>query len=1344
MILFLSCSLCARARNEKFFSSEKEISSNLCNHIFQDSKGYVWIATEDGLNKFDGINFTIYRNNGVKSGEIRNNYINTLNEDTKGRLWIGTCAGLQLYNRLTDSFKDVIVRTNSEVAYPFVTSIVESFNKDVWVATSGNGIIIVRNNVTLDHLKTDTKFSQLLRDDHIEKLFEDSSGRMWISTKSKGLFYFNSRTNRLTAINNGHCIINDATDMCEDYKGNIFVSTRISGLYRLGPKDKTFELVPYKQGYNSIKIVSLLSLNKKKALLVGSDGQGMKEFDYSTKTLVDSQPTMTMFDFSKAKIHCLLSDKDDNLWLGLFQKGVLLLSGNSCKFDYYGYKSVKHNSIGSCCILSIFVDKRGVVWVGTDNDGIYAIDGKGNQLKHFNNNPNDIRTVPPIIECIYEDSESNLWVGSFLGGMGKVDKNTGAFDRISDLYKLCPEEYSNSVSCIVEGDNKDLWIGTFGSGFFRRNLKTGAIMRYSTESKSDIPQNWITCLMKDRKGNIWIGTNTGLGCFDKSKGAFVNYKRDLSLFKTLGIFSLYEDEKGYLWVGTVDGLYRYSPSRRKYVHYTVRNGLPDNTICGIQEDEHHDLWISTHHGLSKYVRDGNRFYNYNTSDGIQGAEFWYKASFKDRKGRLYFGGSNGITAFNPDDIISTRRRPIVSLANFYVSGNQISIGELLKKNEDVGMDINNVDDITLEHNENTFSLEFTTFEFANPERIYYRYRILELGNKWSITREGINIITYSELDPGSYTLQVQAVDLNEISNIKTFHIHISHPWYSSWWAFCLWGLLITGLVIYLYLSARAYIAQREELNKKKNAEQINEAKLQFFMNLSHELRTPLTLITSPLEKLLSCHDSNYEVYKVMYRNSLRILSLVNQLLDIRKIDKGHMPMHFQKIDMVKFIDDIVSYFSFQAKNKHITFAFLHDEGEVLACVDPRNFDKVLINILSNAFKYTDEFESINIRLQKVDETMVIKVEDTGIGIDEDKTKLVFERFYQINNMQSNANFGTGIGLHLSKLLVELHHGTIEAERRTDVAHGSRFIIRMPVDNQNALNAIKDERIEKASVLPMDAPLTGTMVEDENMPGVEHFTYKNKYDILIVEDEDDIRKYLMDELSCEYNVASCADGKEALNYILLHKPDLVVSDIMMPVMDGMELCKAVKRNSNTYHIPVILLTAKSTMENRLEGLGIGADAYIEKPFNVKLLKGEINSIIDNRNLIKKRQNSEDIIESEINPLDLKSNDEIIMERIMAAINDNISNPDFNVDILAESVGLSRAHLYRKVKDISHTSVKNLIRDIRLKQAAKLLKKRGLSISEVAYSVGFSNVNYFATVFKEVYGKTPKDARNADEY
>ena len=646
-------------------------------------------------------------------------------------------------------------------------------------------------------------------------------------------------------------------------------------------------------------------------------------------------------------------------------------------------------------------------------------------------------------------------------------------------------------------------------------------------------------------------------------------------------------------------------------------------------------------------------------------------------------------------------------------------------------------------------------QYNNPEQISYQYKIEELSNQWLSTEPGVNRVTYNNLPPGKYTFHVRALSHGNLSEIRTVKILITPPWYEMWWAYCIYvfllGLLVLGIVNYILSRMR----HRREIMKREHAEQLNEAKLQFFINISHEIRTPMTLIINPLEKLLAEKKGGevQKTYLMIYRNAQRILRLINQLMDIRKLDKGQMFMKFRETDMVGFIDDVMLTFDYMARKKKIHFSFEHAMPQLKVWVDMNNFDKILMNIFSNAFKYTPEQGEITVTLSTgrdatrrdpLKEYFEITVTDSGIGLDREKIERIFERFYQIDNDVTKSNFGTGIGLHLSRSLVELHHGIILAENRED-APGSRFVIRIPLGSAH----LRTDELEDVEALitphavlvkPEKTDLEEVFEEGEDEEDEESKKTgkaKNRMRILIVEDEEEILSYLKEELEGDYRIMTRKNGREAYDTILADTPDLVISDIMMPEMDGLSLCRKIKQNTNVNHVPVILLTAKSKPEDTMEGMATGADAYMVKPFNTELLKSTIANLLANRKLLKSKFSGAQQQEDKVQKLSMKSADEILMSKIMKVINENLSNPDLNVEMLAANVGLSRVHVHRKLKELTNLSARDFIKNIRLQQAAALLKEKKLTVSEVAYATGYTNLSHFSSSFKEVHGMSPKE-------
>lgn len=1347
-----------KAQTGKFYSTDKELSNSLINAVYQDRKGFIWIATENGLNKFDGTRFSIYRHNATDSTSLKNNYVRTLFEDSRGNFWIGCINGLQRYDRATDNFHELFISRKDGRKNPHITSIIERRNGDLWIATSGQGAISLKKNSNPASFHIETELTDRIGSNYLNVIFEDSRQNLWIATEEKGLYRYSPENKELKSYKAPYHIAgDDVSAICEDAHGQIFVGTLTKGLFRLSSRQEgNFEPVLYQNRMN-LNIRTLI-IDTRGKLIIGTDGEGVKEYQPQQDIIVDSEINAGPFDFSKSKVHSLIEDKDHNLWLGIFQKGLILVPGISNKFDYYGYKSIHNNTIGSSCVMAIHTDEQATIWIGTDNDGLYAINDQGKQLRHYTHQAGNPQSVPGTILCLYEDSNQELWLGSYFDGLARINKQTGTCQDVTSLLQGNLNAGKPKVSCIIEDKNKNLWVGTYGSGLYKINLPTQHVTYYeSTRNENDdwsinrLPNDWISYLLEDKEGMIWIGTYKGLAVLNPQTDNFINYKKQNNLLPGYVVYSLLESSNGEIWAGTSEGLVCLNKDRLTPVLFTTADGLPSDIICGLAEDEKKNIWISTHQGISKLNPPEKKFINYYAGDGLQGNEFTRTAVFKDKRGKIFFGGTNGVTAFYPQDITEIKKEMNVLITGFHVANRPVKKGDKSGNNVITDTAVMDTEQFTLAYNENTFSIDFSVLEFSNPDRISYQYKIKELGDEWISTQPGTNRVTYSSLKPGKYTFSVQARDHNNFSNIRTVTIAITPPWYQTWWAKVIWGCLGALLIYALTMYILSRIRHRQEVMRQKHMEQINEAKLQFFINISHEIRTPMTLIISPLEKLLAEHSEKQPVYLMIYRNAQRILRLINQLMDIRKLDKGQMHLKFRETDIVGFINDLMQTFNYQAQKKNITFTFekeLEGADSLKVWIDLNNFDKVLMNVLSNAFKYTHEGGNIEVSLKTghndayrsaLKDYFEIDITDNGIGIDKNKIEQIFERFYQIDNDMTQSNFGTGIGLHLSRSLVELHHGIIKAENRED-GQGTRFIIRLPLGS-NHLKAEELENPEETGSEPTISQLPKDSIyetEEENKTNeYRKPKAKTRYRVLIVEDDEEIRRYIRSELDSDFRIYECTNGREGLETILKEKPDLVISDVMMPEMDGITLCRKIKQNININHIPIILLTAKSKAEDQIEGLEIGADAYIVKPFNTELLRTTISNLIANRERLRGKLVGEQQVEEKITKIEMKSNDEILMSKVMKTINDHLADPTLNVEMLAANVGMSRVHMHRKLKELTNQSARDFIRSIRLKQAANLLREKNLSVSEVAYATGFSNLSHFSNTFRDFYGISPSE-------
>lgn len=1333
----------SKAQTGKFYSTENGLSSSLINQLFQDSKGFIWVATEYGLNRFDGLNFFTYRHVLDDAASLTSDYVRTIFEDSRHNLLIGCINGLMRYDRETDTFCTIpMIRAGKKVT-PHVTHFQEVNQGEIWLSTSGQGLFRLDDRLT-KAVSVDSMFQQV-NCTYQSKFCIDSRSDIWIGTDGNGLARYVSGTKTLQYFKYPTFGDNNVTSILEDRSGNIFVGTQKQGVSRYDEVKGQMVPVHYEGDDKSVSVYCMAMVNGQ--IWVGTDGQGVKVYNPRKNRLEDYKINSAPVDFSKGKVHSIMQDRDGNLWIGLFQKGIVLVRRQENPFEYYGSKSIYYNPIGQGCVVSVFADGDGHLWAGADNEGLYELGVDGRRLRHFAPD-GGAYSVPNTIICMYEDSDHNLWIGSYGQGVEKLNKTTGRSEPFSQID-------GSVVYTIIEDKEKNLYFAVFGSGFYRYNLLSGKMEHYvsSKDEKGDLKRNelandWINYIFCDSEGLLWLGHYKGVSCFNPKTKNFVNYRQTNTLITGCIGYAFAEDGDGNIWVGTTNGLYCFNKKTSELKQYTTADGLPNNVICGICEDEAGNIWVSTYKGVSRYDVKKKTFVNYYSGDGLQGNEFTHGAYYKDANGRIYFGGVNGITHFNPKKINAGSKELGIFITDFYIYNQPVHKNTLSGGEPVVYSSVQDANIFQLSHQDNTFSIAFSTLQYNNPEQIVYQYRIDELSTQWSVTEPGMNRVTYNNLFPGKYTFRVRALNHGNFSEIRTVKILIVAPWYQTWWAYCLYFGLAILLVWGIVSNVMSRVKHRREIMKREHAEQLNEAKLQFFINISHEIRTPMTLIINPLEKLLAEESKGelHKTYLMIYRNAQRILRLINQLMDIRKLDKGQMFMKFRETDMVGFIGDVMQPFDYMAHKKNIDFVFQHDMPELKAWVDLNNFDKVLMNVLSNAFKYTPEGGEIRVGLSTGQDAsrndalrdyFEIVITDSGIGIDKDKIERIFERFYQIDNDVTKSNFGTGIGLHLSRLLVQLHHGEIHAESRTD-APGSRFVIRIPLGAEHLRADEMEEGVSFALPLQMAAS-DGEYADEGDEKQLAR--PKSRQKVLVVEDEEEIRTYLQKELSDEYRVWTRCNGKEAYDSILKEMPDLVICDIMMPEMDGLTLCHKLKQNTNINHIPVILLTAKSRMEDTLEGMETGADAYIVKPFNTELLKSTIANLLTNRRLLRNKFSGAQQQEDKVDKLSMKSNDEVLMERIMKVVNKHLDDPELNVEMLASEVGLSRVHVHRKLKELTNLSTRDFIKNIRLQQAASLLAQdKKMTISEVAYAVGYSNLSHFSNSFKEKYGMSPKEYMN----
>lgn len=1332
-------SIQAWAQSGKLFNTDNQLSSNLATQVFQDKSGFIWIATRNGLNNYDGYNINVIKKDMSNFLGLNSNYINSIAQDEKEHILLGTNNSLLEFTG-SEFLKIPMLDSKGKELATYVKQVYPLKNKDIAVATSGYGIMLKKQ----DEQKCHAMKGEVEKLKYIHKLLEDKRGRLWIITDD-GKLYRKETNGRVTSHFAGTEGVG-AQDIRQDALGNLYLASKNQGVYLLRAGSNAFTRI---SNIGNLPIDNIyISRNNK--LYIGCDGLGIYVYDPQTGFLQDNPLFSRLVNLAKSKITSIIEDNQGNIWVSMLQKGVFMQRNIQNDFNYMGFRLGNRNVIGENCVTSLSINQGNQVWVGTDKDGLYLFNIATQSVEgHFLNQS--------TVLTLCKDQQGRTWVGTYTDGLGYMDA-AGSFHPV-DL------GISKSVGIldIKQDPQGNIWIATMGKGLFclqkdgsRRNYKA----KYGADNNlkvNSLPNDYLFKLSFSNDGNhLYVATSVGLACLDRKRNSWVSTFKGINcLNKNSFSHCVFVDSKDHVWYGTEDGAFCFDFRKGiKPKLYTTANGLTDNSVASITEDYQGNIWLGTIKGLNKLALKSGTITKFYAESGLQSNEFSDASvcTTQDRK-TILIGGSGGLNWFQADQVRQHPWQAKVVISGFILNNKMVTPG--MKSGSYTITDNWSTfsRDFQLSHEDNTFTLQLSTLTYNDVEQISYVYSIN--GDAWRTVPAGQNELAFSHMAPGRYKYRIKAICNGYETPVKEFTIIVHPAWYASIWAKLFYLLLLIAAIM-LYLRHRK--RQMEDqliLQQHIHAEEMGEAKIKFFMNISHEIRTPLTLIITPLLSLIKEDKEPHRqgIYEIIRKNSERILHLINQMMDLRKIDKGQMVMRMCKTDMVSFINEEYDLFKQQAIAKSIDFEYQHDCEELPVWIDRNNFDKVIINTLSNAFKFTPTAGHILLSLTHTGHHAYISIKDSGIGIPKDKLETIFQRFYQTPADPSDRNIGTGVGLDLTRSLVELHYGTIsarnnEGEKGSKFEHGSEFIIRIPLgkDHLKPEEIIEEEEMKKEQNNELaEAEQEKQLAENNDQPAE---TLNNsdttpasakgaKAEIVIVEDEEDIQEYLKAQLSSDFKIRTYPNGKVALNEILKNKPDLVISDIMMPEMDGTTLCAKLKSNINTNDVPIILLTAKSREEDQLEGLQTGADAYILKPFNMDILHRNIINLLTVRRTLRNKFTGNESQNHQVEQIEMQTPDNSLMQRVMEVINENINDSDLSVDMIAQKVGISRVHLHRKMKELTNQTPHSFIRNIRLQQAAKLLKDGKQSITEVMYACGFSNSASFSTMFKNLYGCSPRE-------
>jgi signal transduction histidine kinase/ligand-binding sensor domain-containing protein/DNA-binding response OmpR family regulator len=1367
--------------------------------MLSDRQGFVWFGTMSGLNRFDGYNFKVFRNKSGNSTSLIDNYIQHLYLLPDEKIWVMTRDLPSIYNSRTEKFDNNVDAYLKSIGLPAgsVISVVNRNSDRYWFLYDSLGLFFHAKNRSTNFLRgrisamaeTKDKSIWVIHRNGLLQKYDPSSGKLLVSSNTVGQYIPQESSFQLFEDNDGDLWIWTANAPNGLIHFDVSSNKTIYFSEKAGNRENSAALNNTGVGKNQVSNLSFrLSSNLITGLIQDDKGLIWAATDHGGINLIDKKKNYSIRylkndpkdnrSLAQNSITNLLKDDNGVIWVGTFKQGISYVNEKILKFQHYHHSDANASGLPFDDVNRFVEDRSGNLWIGTNGGGLIYFDRKNNSFRQFLHQPGNPNSISNnVIVSLLIDHTNKLWIGTYFGGLSSYDGKNFVHYRHDPSNHLSLSD--DRVWEIFEDSNNQLWVGTLNGGLDLMDRTSGTFKHHQANPGGNglLQSNYISALLEDRSGNLWIATAIGVTVFEKGKSKPVqyNHSNDKNSLSNDNVISLFEDSKGRIWIGTREGLNLFNAESKNFAIYTTENGLPDNAILNILEDDRKSLWISTPNGLCKVRFENNSLsvINYDEINNLQGREFNENAALRTSTGELIFGGPSGFNIIDPDKSSVDATPDKIVFTDFQIQNKSIVPGSELNGRVILDSSLNYLDELVLKHKENVFSIEFSSLNFPHGSRDRYAYLLEDFNKDWLYTDGSQRRVTYTNLDPGNYVFRVKVLGSDgNWSEERSIKIKIEPPFWRSPLAFLLY---VIGAIAILILARKITLDRAhmrfEVAQQKTEAERVqalDQLKTKFFTNVSHEFRTPLSLILSPLDQIIkqiSDPDQKKQLHLVQ-RNAKRLLNLVNQLLDFRKMEVQEIKLYPAIGDIIQFIKDISYSFTDISEKKGIEFSVESEIESLEIYFDRDKMEKILFNLLSNAFKYTPDNGKVKVQLrireegnekrlptalfeqhsnlqhkEKLDagnheNFLELRVSDSGIGIPADKHELIFERFFQNEVPQTMVNQGSGIGLAITKEFVKLHNGTISVD--SEPGRGTTFIVLIPAVKINVLPVSSiDAQFSQGGNFEIESELTGAANLEEYRDHSEESGAKRKKTILVVEDNEDLRFYLKDNLKSQYHVVEAVNGKEGWEKAKQISPDLVVSDVMMPLMDGMELAKKLRSDTITAHIPVILLTAVGNTDKQVEAYKLGISDYITKPFTFEILESRINNLFDQQKLLQKKfQKQIEVNPSEITVTPL---DEQFITQALQVVEKNMDNPDFSVEDLSREMLMSRVGLYKKILSLTGRSPLEFIRSIRLKRAAQLLEKSGKSVSEIAYEVGFNNPKVFTKYFKEEFKKLPSQYR-----
>ncbi len=1415
------------SRNYRFqyFMIEDGLPQNTITCIAKDHYGFMWFGTNNGICRYDSYNFELFQADESNRHALPDNLIRTITPGTHNLVWVGSLKGLSYF----DHDKKQITQFTDSSAYgePIrkVSSIVSIKNK-VWVATENQGVFLLQKQK--DSYRIQAQYCQAnnkLANNQVNVLYQARDGNM-LAGSSDGYFIFDSINNKFIEPESDRILPpqSNVNDIYDDKHKNLYFATN-NGLFIHHFKNKTLNWHPSTNNTNTLvhSTVNMVRQDVSGQILVASLG-GLQSLDLETGIFSDfGKDGPENFSINNEFVNALFCDSSGNIWIGTEKGGINKFNIYQNPLSFYTNNPNNPNSLNNNTINSVLRENNNL-WIGTAGGGLNLLNIEQNKFSHFTYSATNSQTLSSdYVTSIVRGKNGVLYVGTWGGGLNALTThgNRITIDRIT----LSDPNYKNDlvdgfVSSLSDNPLGYLLIGTQG-GLSMLNYHSHKFTTLKAPFNHNPQLTEIGCVILDSKGYYWIGTRNGLFRFPQS--ALRETKDDDIIISQLEFYkhkpnnewslpgdyviSLMEDSSGDIWIGTYGhGLahsYFNLNGELVFKTYTSDDGIANNVVYGIQEDRHKKIWISTDYGLSVLNTRNNVIRNFFKQDGLLNNQFYWSASHKSEDGIMYFGGIQGLNYFNPDHFYDYTLTPTPKITRLKIYNQEVNPGEKFHKKVVITKPIYDVDTIFLTYKDNNISFDFSAFDYYQPEKSRYAYKMSEVDKEWVNVSSQRRFASYNNLEGGTYTFLLRASNCDGIWTEEPTQVTIivTPPFYKTIW-FAIALFLFVTLLTYLFIryQMRRIILQKKILEEKvqrrtqkiedqkvileqqanelietnhqlenrqiqiehqkeelesKNAEiskqrdelivlnqkvnEINLLQLRFFTNISHEFQTPLTLILSPIERLLRQFKDDKETHhllNIINRNALRLLMLIRQLLEIRKIETGNQSLQVELTETKAFLLEIFKTFEELAQKNQITYT--HDiQVSQTAWIDKEKLENILYNLLSNAFKFTPQGQSIQLKASSKKENLydilTLRVSDTGEGIEANQITKLFDRFLQVTESRKHKRAGTGIGLSMVKSLVEIMYGTISVE--SEPGKGSSFTIEIPVNRSVFASHEIDTtgQIFESNLKDKVALLSEQIIETKAIEYNSHGDVIEK--VLVIEDNTDMRSFICSNLAPYFATIEAENGSIGYELAKKESPSIIISDIMMPEMDGLELCKKIKNNFYTSHIPIILLTARITTDEQIEGIKQGADDYMVKPFNMDLLLAKIKGFIENRNKLRAKFGKlEDVNPDE---LTLSKLDSRFFTKANEVVLKFYTDPTFDVDQFASEMFVSRSQLYNKLKAITNLSANEFINTCRLKKAHELLQQGELQVSEIAYATGFNDPKYFSRIFKKYYKQAPSD-------